>query len=62
MRRTARPIVRRYVHTGGFNQLAGKSLAPGSVTPESLYWKWRMIYAFFAIGILGAGVVSLCFF
>ena len=62
MGRNARPIVRRYVHTGGFNQLAGKSLAPGSVTPETFYWKWRIVYALVAVGVLSVGVISLLFF
>ena len=61
MRRSARPIVARYVHTGGFNQLAGKSLLPGSIRPDSFYWKWRFFFLALALTVLSAGTFSLFF-
>lgn len=32
-----------YVHTGGFNRLAGVPDAPGSVRPERYIRRWRII-------------------
>jgi hypothetical protein len=31
-----------YVHTGGFNRLAGRPSAPGSWRPERSFWMWKM--------------------
>ncbi len=61
-RRSAKPLVRRYVHTGGFNQLAGKSLAPGSMRAELFYWKWRLFFGITALLIVGTGLISLCWY
>jgi hypothetical protein len=46
-----------YVHSGGFNRLAGKSTIPGSVRPEDAKRRWRIfllviIIIFFSLGFL----------
>ena len=30
-----------YVHTGGFNRLAGRPGAPGNWRPEQSFWRWK---------------------
>ena len=48
-----------YIHTGGFNRLADKSLAPGSVRPASYYIKWKIIFGLIALFLLLPGVLAL---
>lgn len=50
-----------YIHTGGFNRLADKSLAPGSVRPASYYLKWKIIFALIAFFLLLPGFLALLF-
>ncbi len=62
VRRSASPIVKRYVHTGSFNQLAGRSLAPGSMRAALSYWKWRLFFGILGLIVFGTGVFSLCWY
>ena len=48
--------VRRYIHTKSFNDLAGRSTAPGSVLPEQLRLRARILFAVFAAAFWAAGV------
>ena len=45
-----------YIHTGGFNRLAGRPNAPGSWRPEPSFRKWKIFMTvlgmiFFLIGM-----------
>ena len=55
-RRPSRKNLDRYVHTRGFNRLAGRPTAPGSVRPETAFRTARLMFlafmtAFFAVGL-----------
>ena len=59
--RNGRREVRRYLHTGSFNRLAGRSTAPGSVRPEGFYLKWRIIGIAAGTAFLLVGLLSVLF-
>jgi hypothetical protein len=48
-----------YVHSGGFNRLAGRSTAPGSLRPEDAKKRWRILILVFIICFLSLGFLSL---
>lgn len=50
--------VGNYIHSGGFNRLAGLPEAPGSLRPEKVIRRWRYLYL--AIG--GAFLLTGMFF
>ncbi len=49
----------RYVKTGSFNRLAGRSVAPGSEFPEHFFLKRRIIWIAVAAAALLPGVAAL---
>lgn len=50
--------LKRYVHTGSFNRLAGRSTAPGTMRPETAQAVSRVIFSILAAAFFGIG---LCF-
>ena len=59
--RNVRHGVGRYLHTGSFNRLAGRSTAPGSLRPEGFYLKWRIIGIVAGTVFLLVGLSSVLF-
>ena len=50
-----------YVHTGGFNRLAGRSNAPGSWSPERRSWQWRMFLVICGMAFMLTGMFFVVF-
>ena len=48
--------VRRYIHTKSFNDLAGRSTAPGIARPEELRLRAGILFVVFAAAFWAAGV------
>ena len=57
--RNGRREVRRYIHTGSFNRLAGRSTAPGSEIPERFYFRRRAVVLALALALLLPGLIAL---
>lgn len=51
--------VRRYLHTKSFNDLAGRSTAPGRARPERLTLRARIVFLVLAAAFWAAGVWCL---
>ncbi|MBE6357885.1 MAG: hypothetical protein E7057_01385 [Lentisphaerae bacterium] len=50
-----------YVHTGGFNRLAGRPTAPGSWRPEHSFWRWRTMLVIGGLAFLLTGMFFVIF-
>ncbi|MBR7121209.1 MAG: hypothetical protein IKC94_03075 [Lentisphaeria bacterium] len=50
-----------YVHTGGFNRLAGRPSAPGSWRPERSSARWRMALVICGTAFLLTGIFFVIF-
>ena len=53
--------VANYVHTGGFNRLAGRPAAPGSWQPERSCRNWRMLLTAIGMAFLFIGMFFVIF-
>ncbi len=50
-----------YVHTGGFNRLAGRPDAPGSWRPEHTFRYWRIFLVICGTAFLLTGMFFVIF-
>ncbi|MBQ9787940.1 MAG: hypothetical protein IJW33_07220 [Lentisphaeria bacterium] len=50
-----------YVHSGGFNRLAGRPSAPGSWRPEHSFWRWKMFLLTVGMAFLLVGMFFVIF-
>ncbi len=50
-----------YVHSGGFNRLAGRPSAPGSWRPERNAAKWRMFLVICGMAFMLTGFFFVIF-
>ncbi|MBE6364874.1 MAG: hypothetical protein E7053_03875 [Lentisphaerae bacterium] len=50
-----------YVHSGGFNRLAGRPSAPGSWRPERSSARWRIFLVLCGMGFLLTGMFFVIF-
>ena len=53
--------VKRYVHSGGYNRLAGRSTAPGSLRPPGFYVKRRVVFIIFGVLFFGTALWFVLF-
>lgn len=53
--------IANYVHTGGFNRLAGRPSAPGSWRPERSFHHWRTILFICGSAFLLTGMFFVIF-
>jgi hypothetical protein len=53
--------VDNYVNTGGFNQLAGRPLAPGSWQPEYTSRRWRLFLLLTGSAFIFTGIFFMLF-
>ena len=56
-----RGVTANYVHTGGFNRLAGRPNAPGSWRPEESFRRWRTGVVLAGLAFLGVGLFFVIF-
>lgn len=57
----SRGVTANYVHTGGFNRLAGRPSAPGSWRPEESFRRWRRTVILFGMLFLLTGMFFVIF-
>jgi hypothetical protein len=50
---------KRYVKTGSFGRLNGRSIAPGSEVPERYYLRRRIVWCAIALALLLPGLWAL---
>ena len=53
--------IANYVHTGGFNRLAGRPSAPGSWQPERSSWQWKTFLVISGMAFLLTGIFFVIF-
>lgn len=53
--------VANYIHTGGFNRLAGRPSAPGSWKPERSFRKWQALLIISGSAFLLTGLFFMVF-
>lgn len=60
-RQQNRRNLKRYVHTGSFNRLAGRSTAPGTMRPETTRAVSRVTFSILAAAFFGVGLYFVFF-